>query len=634
MKQVYYILLLIFIGSGFFLLSSSKDIPQKTIDVFDENFRKDYTEYIRSIVAFENAVKTNSNVEDAYFELRKKFKGIEFIISHFDSELHKLYINGAPLPTLAKSDNEAIANEPEGLQVIDELIGAGNFEQDKNEILRKTKTYKVQSNAFKGIYTFSNPTDRVVLEAIRKDLLRVFTLSLTGFDTPGTVNAIPDAIVSLSTQKKYISPYILKANKYKDINTLYDNAISYLKDNNDFNTFDRLYFLKEYFNPLFKLTYDLHISLGIETIDEVIPLPTSWDYHETELFSENFLNRYSSTNQRPQYDNDGIRELGRYLFYDPILSGNNERSCASCHNPKKAFTDGAKKSIAKDFNGTVNRNAMGLIDCAYTNGYFYDLRAIYLEAQFEHVVSNPKEFATSWKDIIERLNKSSEYKELFTKNFPEFEGEIGAHTIQIALTQFVASLTSFDSHFDKYVRGEIASVSDEVRNGFNIFMGKGACGTCHFAPAFNGLVPPNFTDMETEVLGVPEEVDGKLVLDDDPGRIAGRLKEGVDFYNRSFKTVTVRNAELTAPYMHNGVYATLEEVMDFYNEGGGEGLGFDVPNQTLPFDELNLTSKEIDDVIAFMKALTDTTGLTTVPSRLPVIDGNSKLSDRKIGGEY
>lgn len=634
MKRLYFIFLCLSLGSLFFLLSSNKNLEEKTINTFNKNFRKDYVEYLKSLQTFKNSVIDNNDIEKYYFQLRKEFKEIEFVVAHLDPEMHKLHINGAPLPTLAVSDNEATANEPEGLQVIDEHIGEGIREANKKETLKKIENLIVQSKFFKGIYSYSNMTDRVVLEAIRKDLLRVMTLSITGFDTPGSVNALNDAIVSLENQKKYLQPYIKKSGKFDEINRIYDEAIEFIENNNDFNTFDRLFFLKNYFNPLFDLTYKLHKDLEIETIEEVVSNPQPWNYDETQIFSDNFISKYISTYQRPQHNTEDIRELGRLLFYDPILSSNNKRACSSCHNPKMAFTDGMKKSLAMDFNGTLKRNAMGLIDCAYTNDFFYDLRATSIEAQYDHVILDPREFNTTYPKIIEKLKSSNEYKTLFEKNFKsDYDDPINPHTIQISLTQFLVNLISFDSKFDRYVRGELDNISDEVRNGFNIFMGKGACGTCHFAPTFNGLVPPNYTDMETEVLGVPEEIDGELVLDDDPGRIAGKIKEGVEFYNRSFKTVTVRNAELTGPYMHNGVYETLEEVMDFYNKGGGVGLGFDVPNQTLPFDSLSLTQKEISDVIEFMKALTDTTGLTAIPKSLPKF-ADSELNDRKIGGEY
>ena len=132
-------------------------------------------------------------------------------------------------------------------------------------------------------------------------------------------------------------------------------------------------------------------------------------------------------------------------------------------------------------------------------------------------------------------------------------------------------------------------------------MGKALCATCHFMPLTSGTVPPFFTDTEKEVIGVPETAANKE-LDDDLG-FYFMYEEPIQL--GMFKTPTVRNAELTAPYMHNGVYESLEEVIDFYNKGGGGGLGFDLPHQTLPFDNLELTAEEQQALIAFLKTLTD-----------------------------
>ena len=140
------------------------------------------------------------------------------------------------------------------------------------------------------------------------------------------------------------------------------------------------------------------------------------------------------------------------------------------------------------------------------------------------------------------------------------------------------------------------------KKGFNLFSGKAKCATCHFIPLFNGLVPPEFVETETEVLGVPETTDKtKPRLDPDLGKY--NTSKSV-IHKHSFKTPTVRNIELTAPYMHNGVFNSLEEVLDFYNDGGGQGLKIAPENQTLPPDKLNLTKKEMQDIIAFMKSLT------------------------------
>jgi cytochrome c peroxidase len=168
-----------------------------------------------------------------------------------------------------------------------------------------------------------------------------------------------------------------------------------------------------------------------------------------------------------------------------------------------------------------------------------------------------------------------------------------------AIGSYVRSLVALNSRFDEYMRGNNSAINAEEINGFNIFMGKARCGTCHYMPLFNGSFPPRYTLIESEVIGVPKAVNGK-VIDDDMGRY-DILKTGA--FKHAFKITTVRNAALTAPYMHNGVFKTLEQVMDFYNKGGGVGQGYKVDNQTLATDELHLTQKESGEVIAFIKSL-------------------------------
>jgi cytochrome c peroxidase len=139
-------------------------------------------------------------------------------------------------------------------------------------------------------------------------------------------------------------------------------------------------------------------------------------------------------------------------------------------------------------------------------------------------------------------------------------------------------------------------------------MGKAQCGTCHFAPNFSGLVPPLYTENESEVLGVPEDPNAAVKkADADNGRYSNKLySEMAWIYEKSFKTVTVRNAALTAPYFHNGSYKTLKQVVDFYNNGGGAGMGLNIKNQTLAADSLHLSDGEKKSLVAFMQSLNDT----------------------------
>jgi cytochrome c peroxidase len=400
----------------------------------------------------------------------------------------------------------------------------------------------------------------------------------------------------------------------------------------DFDSFNRAAFIREAAQPFYASLVDVQSDLNIEWYNETGQLPKPVNDKARYLFSTDLLDPYFFTALLENEDSENLRELGKYLFFDPVLSSNMQRSCASCHNPNKAFTDGQPLSIAMDFEGTVDRNSPTLVNAVYAESYFYDLRAQPLENQFEHVVFNHKEFNSSYAEITNRLNQSLEYRQLFKQAFGNEKTEINKYTITTALASYVATLRSFNSPVDAYLRGEDVDLTEDVKHGFNLFMGKASCGTCHFAPTFAGLVPPYFDDSESEILGVPATAQNKE-LDDDKGRAAGVLKQSAPIYKHSFKTVTVRNIALTAPYMHNGIYESLDQVMDFYNVGGGEGFGYEVPYQTLPFDSLSLTPVESAAIIAFMQALTDTTGLTDVPKRLPVFD-NKEIDTRTVGGVY
>jgi cytochrome c peroxidase len=174
------------------------------------------------------------------------------------------------------------------------------------------------------------------------------------------------------------------------------------------------------------------------------------------------------------------------------------------------------------------------------------------------------------------------------------------------MSAYVASLTSFDSAFDKMIRNETNDLDADVINGFNLFMGKAACATCHFPPTFSGLLPPEYSESESEVLGVPSTPQAPFEIDPDPGRYMNHLlKEQATFYKHAFKTPTARNIIRTAPYMHNGVYNSIEELIEFYDAGGGIGLGINVPNQTLPGDSLHLTENEKLNLKLFLESLED-----------------------------
>ncbi len=246
------------------------------------------------------------------------------------------------------------------------------------------------------------------------------------------------------------------------------------------------------------------------------------------------------------------------------------------------------------------RNTPTLTYAGLQNALFWDLRQIDLEKQSVDVVQNEKEMHGSFSQIIPLINKDKKYKSLFEKAFPK-NNKIEEWQLQNAIASYIRSLNDFDSRFDVYMRGESNNFSEEEKLGFNLFAGKAKCATCHFIPLFNGTVPPNYSKTEQEVIGTPKDKTAKEISPD-----LGKYNQfKMDQLKNAFKTPSIRNVAKTAPYMHNGVFTTLEEVVDFYNKGGGKGLGYPVENQTLPFDQLKLTKKEESALVAFMKTLTD-----------------------------
>lgn len=264
-----------------------------------------------------------------------------------------------------------------------------------------------------------------------------------------------------------------------------------------------------------------------------------------------------------------------------------------------AFTDGLKTNLS--LNGSqLLRNTPTLTYAGLQNAQFWDMRQTDLEKQSLDVIQNKDEMHGNIRDNIKNISSNPSYQKLIQKAFPKSK-KLEEWQLQNALASYVRSLNKFNSKFDQHFTEPATALSAEEQLGFNVFAGKGKCATCHFIPLFNGTVPPAYKKTEQEVIGTPQIKNGKKI-DPDLGRYA---QYKMPQLLHAFKTPTLRNVALTAPYMHNGVFKSLEEVVVFYNEGGGAGTGIAVDNQTLPTDKLNLTDKEQKALVAFMKTLSD-----------------------------
>ena len=607
MKKILILFTLVLTGIFYSFELSNEDFVEqrKPLNEIHSLFSEDLKKLILLVEeADKNLNEDPSFIKVKFQDVRNQFKRIEFILAYLDIQYFNQKINGAPLPKLEKHVPNIHVLQPKGLQVIQELIY--DEEIDVNEIHNQYIQLAENLNKYHSNYYSNQLSDAVFFESIHYGLIRLYTLGLTGFDSPGgSQNTINESEISYESIHNYLLKYssYMKEDSKQRLNELVKSASLYFKVS--FDDFDRLEFLRTIIDPYLKECLKIQKDLFIEMPYQRVPgVPFSTNYSASSIFSDDFFNidfyaeNYSSNLEEKR------KHLGKKLFYDPILSSDNSSSCATCHKPELAFTDGLSKSASNAIDKKLQRNAPTLLNAVYATQFFYDLRTDRLSTQMDHVVLNPDEFNSTYKIISEKLSNSETYASMFEEAFGT--EKISREQITNAISAYVSSLRSFNSDFDRYVRGEINHISDDIKKGYNLFTGKAACATCHFIPTFSGLVPPDYMENESEVLGVPLSFKEPYEIDPDVGRFGNRiLKEKVHFYKYSFKTPTIRNIEFTAPYMHNGSFKDLNEVMEFYNLGGGAGLGIDLANQTLSDEPLNLSDQEIQQIISFMNSLSD-----------------------------
>ncbi|WP_421831080.1 cytochrome-c peroxidase [Larkinella sp.] len=545
------------------------------------------------------------SLKTAFLACRQAYKKLEPFAEYYFPATTRL-VNGPPLPEIEAEDNRI--SEPGGLQVIEELLFPEFDPTRRSDLIREIKKLRRELLRYADFGNDTALTDAHVFDALRLQIFRIITLGISGFDTPRCQTALPEAAASLRSLRTYASFYSTNTPGFRRLIQLLEDSETHLNRASDFNTFDRFLFITKVANPLSTQMLAFQKQQNIQPFNELRALRTD----AKTLFDTNAFNPDFYAPTVAMRTNPAKVLLGKKLFSDPILSAGNDpssggkRSCASCHQPDKAFTDGLPKNATLSGRGFVRRNTPTLLNAALQNAQFYDLRAPTLENQSSEVIQNVDEMHGSLEHAAQLLQQNSRYRTWFQRAFPTLRDSIEPIHIQNALAAFERSLVRLNSRFDQSMREQPHGtgkplLSAEERLGFNLFMGKAKCGTCHFLPLFNGTVPPVFTQTESEVIGVPVQPN-RHQIDPDPGRYALFRLDPLKF---AFKTPTVRNSAQTSPYMHNGAYQTLEEVLEFYNRGGGRGLGIRLENQTLPSEKLDLTVSEQAAVIAFLKALSD-----------------------------
>lgn len=584
------------------------------------SWNADIVNFRRTLSALDSALVRVSIVGDRsskaeaiarFRDARLAFKQTEFLSAYYEPTTTRA-INGPALPDVEEDEGPEVVFPPEGLQVIEDFIFVDL--DSTRAVLASAETRNVLDFVTRLETTASRQriTDDRVFDAAKMEIARVTTLGISGFDSPLAKLSITEAASALHGVHSAMAAYraALGESEWRRLDVAFSNAHAQLRVTGadgkksreaSFNDFDRLRFIVTAANPLAQALVRArdHLQLGAPREARVFRMRAVTIFDSGAIVAEGFA--------PPGTERASIATvaLGRSLFFDVRLSGDGSRSCASCHDPARAFTDGRARSMARSAKRQL-RNAPTIINAGLQVGSFYDLRATFLEDQITDVLGNPDEMHGNADATAVRLMQDTAYVRKFRAAFSD-SARVTGRQLRSAIAAYIRSLEALNSRVDRALRGDTTQLSLDERTGFNLFMGKAKCGTCHFAPLFNGTIPPNYQESEFEVLGVPATVDQRAHIDPDSGRF--RQSRAAPHLH-AFKVPTVRNISLTAPYMHNGVFQTLEQVVEFYNGGGGVGRGMRLNNQTLPADSLRLTALEQRALIRFMRALTDTTGTT------------------------
>ncbi|WP_205686369.1 cytochrome-c peroxidase [Chitinophaga parva] len=508
--------------------------------------------------------KTLHQAREDLAACRVQYKQLAFFLEYFFSS--EAYVFNSP----AKYEIEEPFMEyeqPVGLQQLEALLYDDSACVRKPAMVEEAQVIASSARDIPGLFYHFTATDAQILESTRLELVRIMSLYISGYDAPMAKSGLREAIAALQA--------------LDSVYTMFDadsaeagitRNIHYLQQDTSFDHFNRLTFLADYAIPLQRQLRTFAATQQLELNTAVTLNPAADNLFSADAFSMKAFPGGSNTDTM-------LVKQGRSLFFNKALSGHNDRSCATCHQPDRYFTDGLERNTALN-GGKLPRNTPTLLYSCFQYSQFWDGRVKSLEEQVLAVMHNPDEMNACDDSVLHRLRLDS------------------MGTVTRALAAYIRTLRPFSAAFDTYLQGDKKAMTPLQQHGFNIFMGKAQCGTCHFAPVFNGLTPPLYNRTEFEVLAAPlTENLVKRSADTDLGRYDFFR---IDFYKGAFKTPTVRNAAVTGPYLHHGAFHSLEQVVEFYDRGG-----MHASNQTLAATPLQLSANEKKALVAFMQALTD-----------------------------
>jgi len=308
-------------------------------------------------------------------------------------------------------------------------------------------------------------------------------------------------------------------------------------------------------------------------------------------------------------------DLGKKLFFDRRLSGDGTMSCATCHIPDMAFTDG--QDISLSYPTTKNwRNTPTLINTAFHKTLFWDGRSKSLEEQALFPIMSSFEMNLNLEYMVERIRQVPYYKEAFKKVFNE---NVSKKNIAKALASFQRTLISKNSPIDRFLKGDVSALSETAKKGYEIFIGKGGCVKCHYGSAlmdnkFYALNVPEKKEQQSDPL---IEITRRFVAKLNNFKGYETLKEDIGRYLitknkkdwKAFKTPSLREIAKTAPYMHNGYFNSLDDVIVFFDRGGGKGNRYLKP--------LHLTDQEREYLKVFLTEALSGDDIEITPAEIP-----------------
>jgi len=641
MKIKYFLGILFFLVACITISFKSKETSSAYIVGYYEKLNgfKNETNQLLKIIENSN-LSLETDVElilDKIKLTRNKLKGIDIWLRYLDPLAYKK-ING-PLPVEWETEvfekwEKPYKREGAGLTLAQIYLEENPIDKQYLYSLINSTLVATQSYYADSVTENLNTHSHFFLSN-RLYLLNLAAIYTSGFECPDAVNVIPELqlmLTEVNSIYKNFNESFSETPFSPEYISLYENTIDFVKSQPKNNhQFDHYTFIKDYINPLFILNQQFIRNFKVSTkslVDYSLNKQTNSIFDKSLYFGQNVKGVYLRVNDDKTLNE--ISEVGRLLFYDPILSANNKRSCASCHKSSNYFTDTiGKTSLQFDGVNFLPRNTPSLINAEFNHLLMLDGKHISLQNQGKDVITNPIELGSSEKEVLLKILSCNDYKKTFSNllKYTPQEKEITIEHITSAITFYFSKFSKHNSPFDNAMNNK-ANLDKMSHQGFNVFMSKAQCATCHFVPQFNGIKPP-YVGSEFEVLGVPSDTSYSL-LSKDNGRFG--INPADETLN-AFRTGSLRNIQFTKPYMHNGIFNNLMEVVEFYNGGGGAGRGLKVSNQTLSSDSLKLNIIEKNQLIAFMNSLSEDIPFEDLPLKLPLSKIKS-LNTRKVGGDY